>query len=149
MAIFKRKSDLIHSVAELKNVDYSANQDIKDIYNRLVKGREQFEVAMSKAIEAVMQISSLDLVLTQDTDKLTEVAGDVDHATSMIYNAAEDSSAVAGQVNMQHEDLTRTIVEAAEDTSEVHKKIESSQEELTNIYNLSMKSIERCIQAAE
>ena len=142
MAIFKRKSDLLHSVAELKNVDYSANQEIKDIYNRLVKGREQFETAMSKSIEAVMQISSLDLVLTQDTDQLIDVAGHVDHATSTIYQAAEDSSAVAGQVNMQHEDLTRTIVEAAEDTSEVHKKIEASQEELTNIYKLSAQSIE-------
>lgn len=142
MAIFKKKSDLIHSVSELKNVDYSANQDIKDIYNRLIKGREQFEVVMSKSIEAVMQISSLDLVLTQNTDQLVEVAGHVNHATSMIYQAAEDSSAVAGQVNVQHEDLTRTIVEAAEDTGEVHKKIESSQEELTNIYDLSTKSIE-------
>lgn len=142
MAIFNKKSNLIHSVSEMKNVDYSANPDIADIYKRLSKGREQLEAAMSKVIEAVMQISSLDLVLTQDTDRLQDVAGHVDHATTMIYQAAEDSSAVAGQVNMQHEDLTRTIVEAAEDTSEVHKKIESSQEELTNIYNLSTKSID-------
>ncbi len=142
MGIFKKKSDLIHSIAELKKVDYSANPELADIYKRLIKGREQFEVAMSKSIEAVMQISSLDLILSQDTDKLVDVAAHVDHATNMIHQAAEDSSAVAGQVNIQHEDLTRTIIEASEDTSEVHKKIESSQEELNHIYELSAKSIE-------
>ena len=142
MGFLKKKSDLIHSVAELKAVDYSSNPAVENIYKRLIKGREQFEVAMSKDIEAVMQISSLDLALTQDTDRLLDVAKHVNHATTMILHAAEDSSVVAEQVNSQHEDLTRTIIEASEDTSEVHKKIESSQEELSNIYKLSEKSIE-------
>lgn len=142
MAFFKKKSDLISSVAELKNVDYSKDPAIEGIYKRLIKGREQFEGVMSKDIEAVMQISSLDLALSQGTDRLLDVAGQIDHATMMIQQAAEDSSAVAAQVNCQHEDLTKTIVEAAEDTSEVHKKIESSQEELSNIYELSKKSID-------
>lgn len=142
MGFIKRKSDLISAVSELKNVDYSSNPGVENIYKRLIKGREQFEVAMSKDIEAVMQISSLDLVLTQGTDRLLKVASHVDHATSLIQGAAQDSSVVAGQVNEQHEDLTRTIVEAAGDTSEVYKKIESSQDELSNIKDLSTKTIE-------
>lgn len=142
MGFLKKKSDLINSVAELKAVDYSSNPAVENIYKRLIKGREQFEVALSKDIEAVMQISSLDLALTQDTDRLLDVAKHVNHATTLILHAAEDSSAVAEQVNSQHEDLTRTIIEASEDTSEVHKKIESSQAELSNIYELSKKSIE-------
>lgn len=142
MGIFKKKSDLIGSVAELKAVDYSSNPKVENIYKRLLKGRSQFEVAMSKDIEAVMQISSLDLVLTQGTDRLLDVAGQVDHATSLIQHAAENSSSVAAQVNEQHEELTRTIIEASEDTSEVYKKIESGQDELSNIKNLSTVTIE-------
>ena len=99
MGIFKKKSDLIHSVAELQPVDYSANPEVEKIYNRLLKGRSQFEIAMSKDIEAVMQISSLDLVLTQGTDRLLGVAGQVEHATSTILDSAESSSLVAAQVN--------------------------------------------------
>ena len=142
MGIFKRKSDLIHSVAELKKADYSSNPELEKIYNRLLKGRAQFELAMSKDIEAVMQISSLDLVLTHGTDSLLDVAKHVDHATSTIMDAAEGSSLVAAQVNCQHEELTRTIIEASEDTAEVYKKIEAGQDELSNIKGLSTVTIE-------
>ena len=142
MGFFKRKSDLIQSIAELKQVDYSANPELEKIYNRLLKGRSQFEVAMSKDIEAVMQISSLDLVLAQGTDRLLGVANQVDNATDMIQKAAENSSIVAAQVNSQHEELTRTIIEASEDTGEVYKKIESGQNELSNIKELSTVTIQ-------
>lgn len=136
------KPDLLDSMAELKEVDYSKQPKVDSIYKRLVKGRELFEVAMQKDIDAVMQISSLDLVLTQQTDRLLELSDSVEDAIERIENAAEESTNVAGQVNGQHEDLTRTIIEAAEDTNEVHKKIEAGQKELTEIKNLSEKTIE-------
>lgn len=142
MERMKKKSNLIDSVAELKKADYSKNPKINEIYERLVKGREQFEVVMDRDITAVMQISSLDLLLSQQTDELQNISEIVADATERIQSDAEDSSTVAGQVNEQHEDLTRTIIEASEDTSAVHKKIEASQEELTVIKDLSTQTIE-------
>lgn len=139
---FMKKTDLIDSMAELKEVDYSKEPKVDAIYKRLVKGREQFEVAMQKDIDAVMQISSLDLILTQQTDRLLELSDSVGGAIENIQDSAAESSSVAGQVNGQHEDLTRTIIEAAEDTNEVHKKIEAGQAELTEIKGLSEKTIE-------
>ena len=118
MGFARKKEDLVHSVSELKQVDYSGNPELDGIYKRLIKGREEFELAYDKTLDAVMQMSSLDLVLTRSTDMLLEDAENADHATEQILNAAEDSSSVAEQVNMQHEDLTRTIIEAAEDTDE-------------------------------
>ena len=142
MGIIKKKSDLLHSVAELKPADYSGNPELDGIYKRLIKGREQFEQAYEKGIDSVMQISSLDLILSQSTDKLMESAENVDYATGEILESAGSSSTVAEQVNMQHEDLTNTIVNAAEDTNEVYKKIEASQQELSAIRELSVKTIE-------
>lgn len=139
---FMAKADLLDSMAELKEVDYSKQPKVEAIYKRLSKGREQFECAMQKDIDAVMQISSLDLTLTQQTDRLLELSDSVEGAIERIQDAAAESSSVAGQVNGQHEDLTRTIIEAAEDTNEVHKKIEAGQNELTEIKNLSEKTIE-------
>lgn len=141
MGFVRKKEDLVHSVSELKQVDYSGNPELDGIYKRLINGREEFESAYDKTLDAVMQISSLDLVLTRSTDMLLEAAENADYATGQILNAAEDSSLVAQQVNMQHEDLTRTIVEAAEDTDEVYKKIENSQQELSAIRELSEKTI--------
>ncbi len=140
---FKSKTNaLVDSVAELKDTDYSKHPRLENIYKRLIKGREQFQKVMDKDIHAVMEISSLDLTLAHHTDRLMVISDNVANATEVIYKAAETSSMVAGQVNMQHEDLTRTIIQAAEDTSEVHKKIETSQNELSEIKGLSERVIE-------
>ena len=141
MRLIQKKTNLLNTMAQLQPADYSKQPEVGAIYNRLVKGREQFEVAMDKTIQAVMEISSLDLVLSQNTDSLVETSKNIEQATSAIRSSAEDSSMVAEQVNAQHEDLTRTIVEAAEDTNEVHKKIESGQQELSLIKNLSEETI--------
>lgn len=142
MRLIQKKNNLMESMAQLQPADYSKQPEIGAVYQRLVKGREQFEVAMDKTIQAVMEISSLDLVLSQDTDHLVETSKHIEHATAVIRTSAEDTSSVAGQVNEQHEDLTRTIVEAAEDTNEVHKKIEAGQRELSLIKSLSEETIE-------
>ena len=141
MAFIKKNTELIDSVAELKEADYSKNPKLGDIYKRLLKGRKQFEVVMDKDISAVMQISSLDLALKQQTDELVNISNEVADSTEIIQKASEDSSLVAEQVNGQHEDLTRTIIQAAEDTSEVHKKIEAGQNELSVIKELSTNTI--------
>ena len=138
----KKKLELLNSISELKRVDYSENPELDGIYNRLIKNREKFEQAYEKGIDSVMQISSLDLVLSKSTDMLIDEAKKVDGATREILESAENSSVVTEQINMQHEDLTNTIVNAADDTNEVYKKIEASQQELSIIRALSEKTIE-------
>ncbi len=130
------KEDLLDAVAELKKVDYSKQPKIASIYNRLARGRKQFEVVMDKDIQAVMQISSLDLVLNHHTDGIIKVSENIASATGIIKEAATDSSSVASQVAGQHEDLTNTIIEASENTDEVYKKIEQGQKELSDVNEL-------------
>lgn len=142
MELIKKKSNLIDSMAQLQDVDYSKDAKIESVYKRLVKGREQFEVVMEKNIAAVMQISSLDLTLSQQTDEVVDISESVGEATENIHKAALESSSVAGQVNEQHEELTRTIVQASEETSEVYKNIEKGQDELSEIRDLSHRTIE-------
>lgn len=141
MEFIKRKSDLIDSVANLENANYSKEPKLESIYKRLIQSREQFERVMSKNIAAVMQISSLDLVLKQQTGHMGKICDSVSEATETIEKAASDSSFVASQVSNQHEDLTQTIVQAAEDTNEVNNKIEYGQKELSVIKDLSLATI--------
>ena len=63
MVDIKKRAKLLKSVAELKEADYSKEPDLEAIYKRLLKGREQFEEVLDKNIKAVMQISSLDLMM--------------------------------------------------------------------------------------
>lgn len=102
----------------------------------------QFEAAFSNDIQAVMEISSLELSLKHHEKTMTTLSDNVANATAVISDAASESSTIAGQVNEQHEELTNTIIEASEETDNVHKAIESSQEELTTVKELSDQTIE-------
>ena len=139
---FGKNNQLISAMAELKDADYSKNPKLGDIYKRLLKGRKQFENVMSKDIQAIMQISSLDLTLKYVTDEMHTISENVAEETEIIHTSAEECSTVAGQVNGQHEELTNTIIRAAEDTDEVYRKIEAGQNELSLIKELSVKTID-------
>lgn len=141
MKLIQKKPNLIHSIAEMEQADYGKNPELEAIYNRLQKGKEQFDVVLDKSMEAAMEISSLDVVLSHKTDGLIDVSEKIKYAMSEIKESAEDSSNVAGQVNEQQEDLTTTIVKAAEDTNDVYTKIEVGQQELSLIKDLSVKTI--------
>ena len=142
MVFGKNKADLVQSVANLQNADYSKNPALGNIYHRIADGRVQFEEAFSNDIQAVMEISSLELSLKHHANNMSILSNNVADATSVISDAAAESSTIAGQVNEQHEELTNTIIEASEETDNVHKAIESSQEELTTVKNLSDQTIE-------
>lgn len=135
-------NQLINAVAELKEADYSKNPKLGDIYKRLLKGRKQFENVMNKDIQAVMQISSLDLTLNHVTEEMYKISESVAEETESIHNSAEECSNVAQLVNGQHEELTNTIIRAAEDTDTIYKKIEAGQDELSLIKDLSVKTID-------
>ena len=139
---FGKNNQLISAMAELKDADYSKNPKLGDIYKRLLRGRKQFENVMSKDIQAIMQISSLDLTLKYVTDEMQTISESVSEETEIIRTSAEECSTVAEQVNGQHEELTNTIIRAAEDTDEVYKKIEAGQNELSLIKELSVKTID-------
>ena len=142
MAFGKKKHDLVLSVANLQEADYSKQPALGEIYDRLSSGRIQFEEAFSNDIQAVMEISSLELALKHHANNMSVLSNNVADATSVISDAASESSAIAGQVNEQHEELTNTIIEASEETDSVHKAIESSQKELTTVKELSDQTIE-------
>ena len=142
MLLGKKKNDLVLSVAALENADYSKNPALGNIYKRISDGRIQFEEAFSNDIQAVMEISSLELSMKHHEKTMTALSNSVADATSIISDAASESSAIAGQVNEQHEELTNTIIEASEETDSVHKAIESSQKELTTVKELSDQTIE-------
>ena len=133
---------MVKAVAEMRQADYSKEPELGAIYQRLIKGREQFEEAMSDDIGAVMQISSLEVAMNHHTDHMMEISHNVAAATEVIFGAAAETSQVAGQVNEQHEELTNTIIKASEESEEVYKKIEAGQSELTNIKGLSEQTIE-------
>ncbi len=136
MGIGKGKAVLMKAVSELKEADYSKEPELSKIYRRLLGGRKQFAEVFEKNIKAVMQISSLDLTMQHQTDKIMEISRKVTKATETLFGTS------AGSSNSQHEELTNNIIKISEKTDEVYQKIESGQTELTMIKELSDQTIE-------
>lgn len=131
MAIKKRKTVLMRAVSQLKAEDYSGEPELNGIYQRLSKGRQQFAEVFEKNIKAVMQISSLDLTMQHQTEKINDISRRVTRATETIFGSA------AGRANNRHEELTNTIINVSGQTDEAYRKIEAGQNELTGIKELS------------
>jgi len=83
-----------------------------------------------------MQISSLDLTMQYQTDRILDISQQVSSATEPIFGNTR------GQASSQHEELANTIVDVSGQTDEVYQKIETGQQELTTIKELSEQTIE-------
>lgn len=142
MGFGRSKAALAKSVAEMKPADYSKDVELGEIYQRLLKGKQQFAEVVEKNMDAVTQISSLDTTLEHYTKSMGGISGQVEEATEVIYEAASETASVAERVSGQHEQLTNTIIEAAEETEKVYTNIQSGQNELTEIRTLSTQTIQ-------
>lgn len=130
MAFKKKQNVLMKAVSKLQESDYSKDPELDGIYRRLLSGRKQFAEVFEKNIKAVMQISSLDLTMQHQTEKIEDISNKVTNATETIFGAT------SGSGNPQ-EELTDTIVRVSGETDEVYRKIAEGQNELTAIKELS------------
>lgn len=137
-----KTTKLIRAVSELKEADYSKEPELNEIYERLTKARQEFADIFEKNIKAVMEISSLDLTMQHQTEKIMEISRNVSKAAETIFGTATGNSMFTGTHNNQHEELAHTITNIASETSEVNEKIESCQSDLTDIRDLSAQTID-------
>lgn len=141
--MLKKKIDpkIIYSLSNLQPDNYSQIPEIADMYNRLSVGHDAFTEMYELNINAVSEISKLDLEIQFYTEKLLKISESVSQATKDIHIAASESAQVAGVIAERHEDLTNTIVTVSEESSSVYQKIDSSQQSLTDIRHLSENTI--------
>ena len=143
--MFKRKNNkenYIDSLSELKSIDYSSIPEMDSMYHRLLQGREMFAKMYNLNVNAVSEISALDLEIKFYTKQLLEISQSVANATQDIHTAASESTQIAGVIAERHEDLTNTIITVSEESSNVYQKIDTSQQSLTDIRQLSENTIE-------
>ena len=75
---FGKKTDRagLQAVLELKNVDYSKDPEIQQLYTRLVNGRSQFGQILAKNASASLQIAEVVDALKDYNSKMESVSGD-------------------------------------------------------------------------
>lgn len=138
----KITADYIYSLSKLQPTDYSSVPAVEDIYNRIKNGRDAFAGIYELNVNAVSEISSLDMEIKFYTEKLLNISQSVADATKDIHRAAGETAQVSGIIAERHEDLTNTIITVSEESSNVYNKIDSSQQRLTEIRQLSEDTID-------
>lgn len=132
MGFRNNKVVLMKAISELKEADYSHEPELNAIYRRLAKGRKQFAETFDKNIKAVMQISSLDVTMQYQNNKIMDISRQISRAAETLFGSGE-----GGRSQNVHEDMTSNIVEVSSAADNVYRKIETAQEELTSIRDLS------------
>ncbi|MCD7708733.1 MAG: methyl-accepting chemotaxis protein [Clostridiales bacterium] len=137
-----KTTQIVSSLSVLEQSDETqAVPEAAALFARLEKNRDGFRDVFFENMDALMQISSLDLMLKDGVDRLGNVSGSVADATLSIRKASAEAADAATDIARQHEELTNTIIEASEESSNIHAQIETGQEELTQIKELSQTTI--------
>lgn len=137
----RKKTALIKSLSELREAEYGKDPELKEMYDRLQSGRTQLAEVFDKNIKAVMQISSLDLTMQHQTEKIIDISRKVEAASATIFGSLDDPVGMMDN-NNRHEELTNTIIDVSAETDNVYRKIEEGQNELTTIKELSNQTIQ-------
>ena len=142
--MLKKKIDpsLVYSLSKLQPNNYNRFPDLESVYNRINSGKEAFNEIFELNVNAVSEISKLDLEINHYTEKLLHISESIANETKDIHEAAKESAEVASIIAARHEDLTDTIVTVSEESSNVYQKIDTSQQSLTDIRQLSENTIQ-------
>ena len=91
---FGKKTDRagLQAVLELKNVDYSKDPEIQQLYTRLVNGRSQFGQILAKNASASLQIAEVVDALKDYNSKMESVSQQIAQASEDATQSASESS---------------------------------------------------------
>lgn len=143
MKIRKKGMDsAVNSISRLTEMQYDpANGELNSIHQRLTKGRKEFEQAVTKNMDAVIQMSAMDLTLEANVAIVEQINTSISAAVNEISKSADSTATIAAEVSRAHENLTSTIIEVADESNKIMEDIRNCENELTSITSLSSSAI--------
>lgn len=111
------------------------SKQLISIYSRLMKGRQNFQNLVSDTLDCVMQISNLDLLLTDKEIKLKVISGNLADLSNAISITSHTTKEIAEEVAKAQESLTFAISDVSESTTAIMTETGVSEERLKNVMN--------------
>lgn len=138
----KALNTAIESISNLTSMQYEpANGELNNIHQRLVKGRKEFGQTVTKTMDAVINMSSMDLKLEKNVASVEQISSSILTAVTAISKSTESTADIAAEVSSSHENLTSTIIEVSDESAKIMEDISSCEKELTSITGLSDSAI--------
>ncbi len=138
----KSSTAAVESISKLIDMQYDpANGELNSIHRRLMTGREAFEQAVTKTLDAVIHMSTMDLTLETNVATVEQINTSISDAVEQISASAQSTANIASDVSKAHENLTSTIIEVSGESTKIMEDINNCEKELTSISGLSASAI--------
>ncbi|MBP3618054.1 MAG: CZB domain-containing protein [Lachnospiraceae bacterium] len=138
--MFRKKKDvkLIDAIRVLRGTEtVEGSPELVEIHNRLLKGRTSLEGIMTNTLTSAMNMSNLDLQVSDRVDELTEISEHLSGDAVDLNHISAEAAMVTKQVAVAHDMLAQSITEISGNTMECLQAIEKSEENVLSIERLS------------
>lgn len=122
---------------------------IKNIYLRIDTGKEVFEQIAKIVLNSVMQMSSLDLLLTDKVSEIEKVSNSIDYLTGKLSDASRVVIASSEEVSASHGSMTDSINKMSVNSDKLLEDINKSDNELYEIQDSSKRAMESSVNMKE
>lgn len=138
----KSTNNAIESISRLADMEYKpANGQLNNIHQRLMGGRKNFEQAVTKTMDAVIAMSSMDLTLESNVETVAQINSSISSAVNTISESSSSTADIASEVSKAHENLTAAIIEVSDESANIMDEIHHCETELTSITQMSSSAI--------
>lgn len=122
---------------------------IKNIYLRIGTGKEVFEQIAKIVLNSVMQMSSLDLLLTDKVREIEKVSSSIDNLTGKLSEASRVVIDSSEEVSASHASMTDSINKMSVNSDKLLEDINKSDNELCEIQDSSKRAMESSVNMKE
>ncbi len=139
MRLGKKNSDsTIKCISNLWEMTYEPeNEELNHIHQRLVKGKKSFEQAVLKTMDAMISMSSMDLILETNATTIEQINTSISDSVDSISESASSTANIAIEVSKAHENLTTSIIGVSEESNKIMQEISNCEDELNAISGVS------------
>ncbi|SFC68821.1 methyl-accepting chemotaxis protein [Clostridium uliginosum] len=132
---------LLRETKDNFKIDNSTLEKVKSINIRLNNGKNSIQKITKLVLDSVIQMSSLDLILKDKEEKISNVSHEMAHLVKNISNASEISSSTSEEVTAAHTDMTQAIGKLSENSLVLLESTKKSELELVEIKDFSETAI--------
>ena len=138
MAMLGKDKKLVQKISQLRSLNGESGADeLLNMHSRLMKGRTHFESVMTGTLVSAMNISNLDLAVSERVDDLKEISRNLADTANDLNNISSETANITKEVAQAHDFLAQSITEISGDTQECLMAIEKSEENIESIEKIS------------
>lgn len=134
---------IIHAIVHMQPVEeQNGSQELLEVHERLMKGRESFEEVVSNTLVSAMKMSDLDLKVSDRVEEIQGISRNLSMLANDLSETSRQTEEIASEVSQSHEVLSASIAEISSNTADSLEEIEKSQKNIENIKGLSHQASE-------